>query len=157
MRMRRTSRNLEQVLLEAIGSESLRSMLSPFRIVSTGSAPVVIDIDEELLRTAIINLLENSVKYRLHASEITIELAFVDDSLVLSISNDTDLKDSGELQQLIQPQVRGSNAQHQQGSGLGLALVNDIAQAHGGRLQLDLSPPRLRVQLRLPRHYVNID
>jgi signal transduction histidine kinase len=106
---------------------------------------------------AIINLLENSVKYRLHASEITIELAFVDDSLVLSISNDTDLKDSGELQQLIQPQVRGSNATHQQGSGLGLALVNDIAQAHGGRVQLDLSPPRLRVQLRLPRHYANID
>ncbi|MCF7977901.1 MAG: sensor histidine kinase [Chromatiaceae bacterium] len=157
VRMRRTSRNLEQVLLEAIGSESLRSTLSPFRIASTGSAPVVIDLDEELLRTAIINLLENSVKYRLHASEITIELAFVDDSLVLSISNDTDLKDSGELQQLIQPQVRGSNATHQQGSGLGLALVNDIAQAHGGRVQLDLSPPRLRVQLRLPRHYANID
>jgi signal transduction histidine kinase len=54
--------------------------------------------------------------------------------------------------------VRMENSRHQPGAGLGLSLVVAVAEAHGGRVELDEGPgaigdsgPGLRVALILPR------
>jgi len=54
--------------------------------------------------------------------------------------------------------VRLENSRNEPGSGLGLSLVAAVAEAHGGRLELDEGPgvfdgkgPGLRVAFVLPR------
>jgi signal transduction histidine kinase len=58
---------------------------------------------------------------------------------------------------VVQRFVRLDNSRTEAGSGLGLSLVQAVAEAHGGRLQLDEGPgsldgsgPGLRVALLLP-------
>jgi signal transduction histidine kinase len=45
---------------------------------------------------------------------------------------------------------RGETARHTPGSGLGLALVQAVAQLHGGSLRLEDANPGLRAVLALP-------
>jgi signal transduction histidine kinase len=59
---------------------------------------------------------------------------------------------------VVQRFVRLENSRSEPGSGLGLSLVAAVAEAHGGRLELDEGPgeyngsgPGLRVALVLPR------
>ena len=58
---------------------------------------------------------------------------------------------------MLQRFVRLDNSRTEPGSGLGLSLVTAVAEAHGGRIQLDEGPgvydgrgPGLRVALILP-------
>jgi signal transduction histidine kinase len=64
----------------------------------------------------------------------------------------------GERARVVERFVRLENSRNQPGSGLGLSLVAAVAEAHGGRLELDEGPgkvggvgPGLRVALVLPR------
>ncbi|HEY0052187.1 MAG TPA: sensor histidine kinase, partial [Caulobacteraceae bacterium] len=63
----------------------------------------------------------------------------------------------GHRERVVQRFVRLENSRSEPGSGLGLSLVAAVAEAHGGRLQLDEGPgvvddngPGLRVALILP-------
>ena len=59
---------------------------------------------------------------------------------------------------IVQRFVRLENSRNEPGAGLGLSLVAAVAEAHGGRLEIDEGPgaadgmgPGLRVALVLPR------
>ena len=63
-----------------------------------------------------------------------------------------------DRQRVVQRFVRLENSRNQPGAGLGLSLVAAVAEAHGGRLELDEGPgkvgamgPGLRVAVILPR------
>ena len=47
---------------------------------------------------------------------------------------------------------RGEQARNTPGSGLGLALVEAVAQLHGGSLALEDAAPGLRAMLTFPAH-----
>lgn len=62
-----------------------------------------------------------------------------------------------DRERVLQRFVRLDNSRTEPGSGLGLSLVTAVAEAHGGRIQLDEGPgvydgrgPGLRVALILP-------
>jgi signal transduction histidine kinase len=108
--------------------------------VEDGSASVL--ADREALSRAIWNLLDNAVKYSPCSNTIWVALALEGDSAVIRV------RDRGlgialsEQKEIFQKFVRGSNARTQQikGTGIGLAMVQHIVEAHHGKVRVESHP-----------------
>ncbi len=89
-------------------------------------------IDQEAIALAIINLLDNAVKY---GGQTTVELTLSTRRSVVDLA----VRDHGpgippdSLRQVFDRFYRGPHTSPTRGSGIGLSLVKHIAQAHGGR------------------------
>ncbi|HEY5409285.1 MAG TPA: HAMP domain-containing sensor histidine kinase [Caulobacteraceae bacterium] len=115
--------------------------------------------DREFLAQALANLLDNAVKYTPRGGAIMLRSRRRSSGEIEFSITDTGPgvceQDRGRI---VQRFVRLENSRNQPGAGLGLSLVAAVAQAHGGRLELDEGPgkvgefgPGLRVALVLPR------
>ena len=115
--------------------------------------------DREFIAQALSNLLDNAVKYTPRGGAIMLRSRRRSSGEVEFSITDTGPgvcdQDRGRI---VQRFVRLENSRNQPGAGLGLSLVAAVAQAHGGRLELDEGPgkvgafgPGLRVALVLPR------
>ena len=98
--------------------------------------------DREALSRAIWNLLDNAVKYSPGSDTIWVDLALEGGSAVIRI------RDRGlgiavsEQEEIFGKFVRGSNARTQQikGTGIGLAMVRHIVEAHHGEVRVESQP-----------------
>jgi len=115
--------------------------------------------DREFISQALANLLDNAVKYTPRGGAIMLrsrrrssgEIEFSITDTGPGVSDD-------DRERVVQRFVRLENSRNKPGAGLGLSLVAAVAQAHGGRLELDEGPgkvgafgPGLRAALVLPR------
>lgn len=95
--------------------------------------------DPSLMEQAVVNLLDNAIKYSDSGSMIFLEAVRYDGSIRISI------KDQGigiarkHLPRLFERFYRVDKARSRKlgGTGLGLAIVKHIAQAHGGRVTVE--------------------
>jgi signal transduction histidine kinase len=91
--------------------------------------------DEQLIKTALTNLIENGCKY---SDNQTIEIFIGETDLGLSIF----FKDKGigipteDLPNIFEPFYRGANTANIKGHGIGLSIVKGIIKLHGGSLHI---------------------
>ncbi|MDY0881961.1 PAS domain-containing protein [Dongia soli] len=115
--------------------------------------------DERAIKQMIINLLSNALKFTPAGGSVT--LRFVVDGVTLDgISSvaiavtDTGIgMTQADIEKALDPfgQVDGEIARQHQGTGLGLPLVKVMAEAHGGRLEIDSAPGHgTTMRIRLP-------
>jgi two-component system sensor histidine kinase KdpD len=97
-----------------------------------------IHADRELLGLALRQLLDNAVKYSPATSAIEIA-ARVGDRIDLSVRNSGPPIPPREQPHLGERFYRGSAARQVPGTGMGLAIVRQIAEAHGGTLLVSSS------------------
>ncbi len=104
-------------------------------------------VDELRIRQVLINLLNNAVKFTMEEGQITLAVAFISQSDdLLDMNNylqiaitDTGIGISAEnINKLFQPFIQIDSALNRkyQGTGLGLALVKQIVELHGGTVRL---------------------
>lgn len=110
--------------------------------VPPGLAVVRIEADAGMLELAIINLVENGVKYSAirRAPKVALSLAREGDRLVLSVADNGIGIPENELSHVFENSMRGSNVAGIEGSGMGLFLVQRIAAAHGGTAHASSRP-----------------
>ncbi|WP_407516288.1 ATP-binding protein [Xanthomonas euvesicatoria] len=111
---------------------------------------ITLDGDPLALRRAVMNLLENALKYGKRAR---LQLQRDGEDGVLWIDDDGPGIDPTQREQLLLPFVRGESSRNRDtgGIGLGLSVAHSIVLAHGGDLRLDNRPRGgLRVTVRLP-------
>jgi signal transduction histidine kinase len=107
--------------------------------------------DPAALRLAVSNLIRNAIRYAPEGGRIWVRSAVLDGHPTLTVSDDGSGVDAADLERLRRPFQRGHGLQAIQGSGLGLALVDAIAQQHAGQLELGRAPEGgLRAAIRLP-------
>ena len=107
--------------------------------------------DRPQLKTALFNLIDNAVKYG-GAGPITIELESTDRQVVISVSDQGPGVPRDGQESLKRKFHRGSSGPERSGEGIGLYLVDRIAEAHGGRFDLRPNTPTGTVaSLILPR------
>ena len=106
----------------------------------------------ELIREALGNLLDNVIKHAQHATEAIVSVHADSQQgrcmLVLQVQDNGEGVTPEQLQHLFE---RFWTCDDNQGNGIGLALVREIAQAHQGRVEAVLRQPRgLLVRMCLP-------
>jgi sigma-B regulation protein RsbU (phosphoserine phosphatase) len=72
------------------------------------------------------------------------------ESFILSVSNGGDPIPPAARAQLFQPFFRGGVRRSQQGLGLGLFIVNEIAKAHGGGMDVSSTQDETRFTFSMP-------
>lgn len=92
--------------------------------------------DAEALSSAIQNLIQNSVKYSNASRWISVTAANGGGKIKLTVADRGIGVAAGDLKHIFEPFYRARNVVDAQihGNGLGLALVKEIAEAHGGRV-----------------------
>jgi heavy metal sensor kinase len=116
-------------------------------------APAVVVGDAADLRRALLNLVENAVKYTTPGGRVELAQAVADGWVSIGVQDTGPGIDPADADRIFQPFVRldGARAGATGGSGLGLSIARSIVLAHGGRLTLESAPGTgSRFLIRLP-------
>jgi two-component system osmolarity sensor histidine kinase EnvZ len=107
----------------------------------SASAEFLLPVQRESLRRAIVNLIENALHHAPSAAPVELELSAEAERCVIAVLDRGPGIRPEDAERLKQPFTRGESARsNASGAGLGLAIVERIAQAHGGRLELEARP-----------------
>ncbi len=120
--------------------------------ITGGVAPAVsLRGDRELLAQALVNLIENAIRYSPVGTVIEVVLVDTPDGPVLRVSDNGPGIPAAERENVLRRFYRLEKSRTTPGSGLGLALVKAIADLHDARLVFADNAPGLRVELHLPK------
>jgi signal transduction histidine kinase len=106
--------------------------------------------DETKLTWALSNLLANAIRYTRPGGHVRVELGGADHRVLVSVADDGPGIPADQQERIFErfAQRPGGDIG---AAGLGLAIVRDIVQAHGGRIHLDSGLGRgTRFTLELP-------
>jgi len=121
--------------------------------LSDADARAIVRADRDALSRAIWNLLDNAVKYSPGADTIWVSLALEDGSAVIRVRDRGLGIALGEQEDIFRKFVRGTSARTEQikGTGIGLAIVRHIVEAHHGDVHVESRPQHgSTFALRLP-------
>ena len=104
--------------------------------------------DRDLLFQAIINLLDNAIKYSPQAGRIELWLSQHNHQPVLSIADNGPGIPLQERENVLQRFYRMDQSRSQHGSGLGLSLVAAVARMHHATLEFGDNHPGLIVEIK---------
>jgi len=112
---------------------------------------VLLEADFEKVRVMLDNLVSNAAKFAPERSVITIEAHAVGGQLVLEVADQGPGIPPAERERVFDPFYRGRNAAGSRlpGSGIGLSIVRDYAQAHDGSVEVVDDPSRTGARLRV--------
>ena len=139
--------NLEHIdvgaFVEAVAARARDFLYREIHVeISPAAAGARIAADGEMLGIALLNLLENAVKFTAPAGYAPVRLtcSIAGDRAVLSVEDEGIGIPADEIAAVLARSVRASNAGSVEGSGIGLSLVSRIVTAHGGSFTLDSAP-----------------
>ncbi|MBT8331789.1 MAG: cell wall metabolism sensor histidine kinase WalK [Deltaproteobacteria bacterium] len=96
-------------------------------------------IDPTLMEQALVNLLDNALKYSEPESTILVKLHYENSEMIISVQDHGIGIAQKHLSRLFERFYRVDKARSREmgGTGLGLAIVKHIAQAHGGHVAVE--------------------
>lgn len=100
--------------------------------------------DYSAIRSVIINLLENAVKYSDNVPEINIGLTSTNERCIIEISDKGIGIDQSERKKIFEKFYRVGNEDQRKtkGTGLGLYIVDQIVRAHNGSITVSSNQPK---------------
>jgi signal transduction histidine kinase len=113
---------------------------------------VTLQADEAWIRTALDALLENAVRYTEDRARIELSARGEYDGVVIAVEDEGRGIAPDALTQIFDRFARAdsSRTRREGGAGLGLAIVDAIAKAHGGSCSAHRTAAGSRFELRLP-------
>lgn len=111
-----------------------------------------LDCDRQRLGQLAANLISNAVAHGAADRPVKVEAKTDGGNFMLAVSNEGAPIPTEARARLFQPFVRGMDKQAKQGLGLGLFIVNEIAKAHGGSMDVESSVEQTCFRFRMPQH-----
>lgn len=96
-------------------------------------------INPQLIEQAVINLVDNAIKYSMPSTCIRVEVSHSDSQVTLAVADEGRGIEQEHIPRLFERFYRVDKNRSRQmgGTGLGLAIVKHIAQVHGGSVGVD--------------------
>ena len=111
-------------------------------------------IDKLRIRLLFANIVNNAIRHG-HNKPVTVSVRFEGNEALLSIKDEGEGISEEHLKHVREPfyRVDSARTRHTGGFGLGLYLCNLIAEAHGGRMNIESEPGQgTRVSIYIPIH-----
>lgn len=97
--------------------------------------------DATQLKSAVSNLVDNAIQYSPPGSTVQIQITQQNEQIVIQVKDEGPGIAAKDLPHIFEKFYRGSNSMNNsEGIGLGLALVQSIARAHGGDVWVESQP-----------------
>jgi signal transduction histidine kinase/tetratricopeptide (TPR) repeat protein len=130
---------LKQTVSDFFGKTPLRKFKFHTDISETSAS---VKIDKNAMKLVVNNLLDNAVKFSSEDSEIKVTIEKKGEEILLKIKDDGIGITKNEQLRIFEKFYRGKEASHfsPTGTGLGLTIVKQIVQAHGGEIQVESEP-----------------
>lgn len=139
---------LEQVVTEIRAIAPDREILTDFSLTEP------VDCDPARIAQLVGNLVSNAVTHGAPGIPIEIEAWTGGGLFSLSVINGGVPIPPEAREQLFQPFFRGSVRRSQQGLGLGLFIVSEIAKAHGGSMDVVSTDEQTRFTFSMPLNWI---
>ncbi len=143
--------NLSSVVETVADAYRLDAEESSYRLDTAIDPCIRVRGDKELLTQALANLVENGLRHTPAGTRIAIRLARDGRTgLRLVVEDDGPGVADGDLPHLTSRFYRADRSRTTPGNGLGLSLVNAVAELHGASLVLERLQPGFRASLVFP-------
>jgi heavy metal sensor kinase len=135
--VRRASVNLSALVRSVVDRFAGRATERGVSLETVAGAGVQASVDEDRLRQAVGNLIDNALRYSPSGGAVTVELGRSDGILSIEVTDTGEGFDPAFLSRAFEPFSRAdpSRSRGAGGAGLGLAIVRAVAEAHGGSVE----------------------
>jgi signal transduction histidine kinase len=117
-------------------------------LVVVKSRPITIAGNHSLISQALVNLVDNAIKYTPEGGRVTVAASEAGATATLSVTDSGPGIPESERSHVLERFVRLEASRHSQGTGLGLSLVAAVARLHDASLSLEDNNPGLKAVLR---------
>jgi len=140
-------------VIEDVLEDHKLAMLARKLVLQASLDPVTVSGDQEKLRIIVDNLVSNAIKYSPDGSELSVSLSASADDATIDVVDAGPGIPAAEREQVFEAFYQGAPASkgHVRGSGLGLSIAREYAQAHGGDIHvIDSDETGAHLQVVLP-------
>lgn len=95
-----------------------------------------------MITRAVINLLDNAVRYGREKGHISLSLSSTEQEITISVADDGGSLEADDVDNVFTRFWRADSSRASQGNGIGLALVHSIVKAHGGSASASVVPQK---------------
>jgi len=147
---------LAQDVTAAMVPRALKAHIDLGMEADANTAPLHIQGNALLLREALMNVIDNALHYAGAHAQVTVRTFSDPDTLGLEVEDDGPGIDTGQLDRVFERFVRATDVGS--GCGLGLPIVKEIIERHGGQVHLLKAQPRgLRVRMVWTQTHAAVD
>ena len=140
-KINKESTDINELIFDAVQKIQLLAKEKKIKIDLELEPMFLIEIDSNLIREVILNLVENSVKYTQEGGHITLKSFEEGERVVVSVNDNGPGIPEEEQGQIFDKFYRAQDqVMSTKGSGLGLYLVKYFIELHNGRVFLDSEP-----------------
>jgi signal transduction histidine kinase len=146
--------DLKLILMEILNSYKPQADSKGISFEVAHISEVICICDESLIKRAIENILDNSLKYTPEGGAIQINTSIDSQNTYLTISNKCRNLGKEEIQHLFEPFYRGKGQSDKsiEGQGLGLYIARHIIRSHNGDITINIADDNVfSVIISLPR------
>lgn len=117
----------------------------------TGADRVQLRGNQQLLAQALVNLLENALKYVPAGGRIDVAVRNTDETVTMEVADNGPGIPAEDRKRVLQPFMRLERDRTQSGSGLGLSLIAAVMRLHRASIELLDNEPGLKVRCVFPK------
>ncbi|NPC58887.1 sensor histidine kinase [Caenimonas soli] len=148
--LQRSRTNLTDLIEEQIDAQHLQCQAMQLNVVVEGE-PVMLTVDREKLGTTIANLLSNAIRFSPRGGTIRVQVSAQPDHVRIDVLDQGPGVAATDRERVFEPFYRGERQPKDavRGTGIGLSIVKEYIQAHGGRIGLpsDSQGGHFRIEL----------
>jgi signal transduction histidine kinase len=156
LRLATTTIPLREVVSDAIAGIAPLAARRKITLIAPDAGWPAVRASERELARIVSNLLVNSVRYTPEDGVVRIDAGYERDDVWLAVSDTCGGIPADDLDRVFDVAFRGQRARTPgpafagSGGGLGLAIVQGLVQAHGGRVEVRNTDGGCRFEVRLP-------